>query len=157
MASQEEDCKNQMPTAGELCWLEIPCTDVARVVAFYRIVLGWESADPASTPLMPTAIEGADGVHIFRSGKMHQGCFVKMSKPEGVAAVADSDNLAKSAVLASYYVVSIEETLKKVEEAGGRVHVPKTPIAGGSMGYLARFIDSEGNLQGLWSAPKKPE
>lgn len=27
---------------------------------------------------------------------------------------------------------------------------PRTPI-GGDMGYLARFIDSEGNLQGIWA------
>ncbi len=160
-----------MPAVGEICWLEVPCNDVARVASFYTAVLGWQSADPASSPPRPGALEGADAVHMFTSGKL-SGAFVKMGKPEDVAVVADAAHPAKSAVLAYYYVASIEETLKKVEEAGGRVHVyvflqicgeleltghrrPKTAIAGGSMGHFARFIDTEGNLQGIWAAPSE--
>lgn len=100
----------------------MPCTDLARVVSFYTTVLGWESADPASTPALPGAMEGTDAVHMFKSAKL-SGAFVKMSKPEGVAAVADAANPAKTSVLTSFYVAGIEETLKKVEDSGGRVHV----------------------------------
>ena len=67
-------------------------------------------------------MEGTDAVHMFSNGKLN-GAFVKMSKPEDVATVADAAHPAKAGVLASYLVASIEETLKKVEEAGGRVHV----------------------------------
>ena len=100
----------------------MPCNDIARVASFYTTVLGWKSADPASNPALPGAMEGNDAVHMFSSGKL-SGAFVKMSKPEDVAVVADAAHPAKTGVLASYYVASIEETLKKVEEAGGRVHV----------------------------------
>ncbi|KAG7287164.1 hypothetical protein NEMBOFW57_006669 [Staphylotrichum longicolle] len=149
-----DDCNDSFPAVGELCWLEVPCNDIARVVSFYTTVLGWESADPASSPSLPGAMDGTDAVHMFKTSKL-SGAFVKMSKPEGVATVADAAHPAKAAVLTSFFVPSIEETLKKVEDAGGRVHVPKTAIAGGSMGYFARFIDSEGNLQGIWAAPGK--
>ncbi len=112
----------EFPNLGEICWLEVPCNDVARVASFYTTVLGWKSADPASSPPLPGAMEGNDAVHMFSGGKLN-GAFVKMSKPEDVAAVADAAHPAKAGVLASYFVASIEETLKKVEEAGGRVHV----------------------------------
>lgn len=67
-------------------------------------------------------MEGTDAVHMFKTSKL-SGAFVKMSKPEGVATVADAAHPARTAVLASFFVPSIEETLKKVEDAGGRVHV----------------------------------
>jgi len=50
----------------------------------------------------------------------------------------------------TFLVESIEETIKKVEAAGGKVHIPKTEI-GGDMGFFARVIDTEGNLQGIWA------
>lgn len=72
---------------------------------------------------MPGVFEGTDGVHMFHKGKNLNGAFVKMSKPEGVAAVADIGYPSKMAAMASYLVESIDQTLKRVEEAGGRVHL----------------------------------
>jgi predicted enzyme related to lactoylglutathione lyase len=92
-------------------------------VSFYRTVLGWDISDPdLSQTLMPSPIDGTDGVHMFQKGNL-AGAFVKMSRPEGVAAVADREYLAKSPVLAYYLVERIEETLEKVEKAGGQVHM----------------------------------
>ena len=87
-------------------------------------MLGWSSADPAATPLSPGILEGNDGLHMFTGGggKLN-GAFVKMSKPEEVAAAADANFPAKMGVLTSYHVASIEETLEKVEAAGGRMHM----------------------------------
>jgi predicted enzyme related to lactoylglutathione lyase len=45
-------------------------------------------------------------------------------------------------------VDSIDEALKKVAAAGGKVVTPKTPIPG--MGAYARIADSEGNVIGLF-------
>ena len=39
--------------------------------------------------------------------------------------------------------------LGRVAPAGGKVHRPKTPI--GDYGFIAHFIDSEGNMVGLHS------
>ncbi|KAK3898323.1 hypothetical protein C8A05DRAFT_38088 [Staphylotrichum tortipilum] len=160
MASKSEECKDttttssSFPLPGAICWLEVPCTSLPRAVAFYTAVLGWSSADPSSTPLGPGVLEGNAGLHMFTGGGGQlNGAFVVMSKPEGVAVVADEGDIAKMGVLPSYRVESVEETLGRVVENGGRVHVPKMAIAGGSMGYFARFIDTEGNLQGIWAAP----
>lgn len=45
-------------------------------------------------------------------------------------------------------VTNIEEYIKKVKELGGKIIMPKTTIPG--FGYLSSFIDTEGNIIGLW-------
>ena len=45
-------------------------------------------------------------------------------------------------------VDSIDEYIKKVEDLGGKILMPKTTIPG--FGYLATFLDTEGNTLGLW-------
>ena len=45
-------------------------------------------------------------------------------------------------------VVSIDESLKKVEAGGGSTVQPRTEIP--EMGAFAYFKDSEGNVVGLW-------
>ncbi|KAK4182562.1 hypothetical protein QBC35DRAFT_468001 [Podospora australis] len=153
MSSETTKDENTLAALGQICWLEVPCTDISRVITFYRAVLDWDTADydPTGSSDMPGAIEGNEAIHMFNKSTTLNGAFVKMSKPSGVASVADPNEPYKASVLAYYCVLDIEETLKKVEANGGRVHVPKTAIAGGSMGYFARFIDSEGNLQAIWS------
>ncbi|MFY4775108.1 VOC family protein [Metabacillus sp. RGM 3146] len=47
----------------------------------------------------------------------------------------------------SIEVPSVEEYMKKVEENGGKIVVPKTAIAG--MGYIAYCLDTQGLLFGL--------
>ncbi len=54
-------------------------------------------------------------------------------------------------------VANIDETLEQIVANGGAVVRGKTPLGeGGSMGYLAWFKDSEGNILGL-SQYKKSE
>jgi len=45
-------------------------------------------------------------------------------------------------------VDSIYDYIKKVEDLGGKIIMPKTPIPG--FGYLAVFLDTENNAMGLW-------
>lgn len=89
---------------------------------------------------------------MFQKGSMY-GAFVKMSNSDGVAAVADSANTAKMPILPSFAVEDIDKTTAIVERNLGKVHIPKTPIAGGTMGHCARFIDTEGNIIAVWSSP----
>lgn len=49
-------------------------------------------------------------------------------------------------------VDSIDEHLQKIESAGGKVILPKTPVA--DMGFHAMFSDTEGNTLGLWEDAK---
>ncbi|KAK3312051.1 hypothetical protein B0H66DRAFT_389820 [Apodospora peruviana] len=145
------------PSPGEICWVEIPVTDISRAVAFYRAVLDWQTEDakPAASVITPGPLPGIDVVHFFSKGLRLNGAFVKVSDDSSLARVAGPANIHKRPRLAYYMVESIDETLGKVESAGGRVHVPKTAISGGSMGFFARFVDSEGNLQAIWSGQAK--
>jgi hypothetical protein len=45
-------------------------------------------------------------------------------------------------------VQSIDDTVKRIEAAGGSVVTPRTEIPG--MGAFAYFTDTEGNTLGLW-------
>lgn len=45
-------------------------------------------------------------------------------------------------------VSSIEETVARLIGLGGRVALPRTEVPG--HGFLAVFIDTEGNRLGLW-------
>ncbi|KAK5655848.1 hypothetical protein OQA88_5387 [Cercophora sp. LCS_1] len=122
-------------------------------MAFYKAVFGWMDHCDVQEP-MPGYMEGVDNVTMFYKGTLY-GAFVKMTKPEGVAAVADADHLAKMPLLPSFKVDNIDETLDVVAKNGGKVHLPKLDIAGGTMGYSARFIDTEGNLVAIWQPPAK--
>ena len=56
---------------------------------------------------------------------------------------------ARGQATINYYTVpSIDEALRKVQELGGRVVVPKTAIR--RVGYNAQCADTEGNIFGLW-------
>jgi predicted enzyme related to lactoylglutathione lyase len=43
--------------------------------------------------------------------------------------------------------------LDKIVQHGGQVLLPKTAIHDGEHGYIALFLDSEGNRVGLYAAP----
>jgi predicted enzyme related to lactoylglutathione lyase len=45
-------------------------------------------------------------------------------------------------------VKSVDEYSSKVQQLGGKVHVPRTAVPG--MGYLAVCIDTENNAFGIW-------
>ena len=49
-------------------------------------------------------------------------------------------------------VASIDEHLKKIEQNGGKIVMPK--IAAGDLGLYARVQDTEGNVIGLWEQIK---
>jgi uncharacterized protein len=49
-------------------------------------------------------------------------------------------------------VKSDDEYSSKVQQLGGKVHVPKMAVPG--MGYLAVCIDTENNAFGIWETNK---
>ena len=76
----------------------------------------------------------SDGTNV--SGAIVQGEDYSPS-PEGVLAYLNGGK-------------NLETTLSKVENAGGKIIVPKTQISP-EMGYFALFIDTEGNKMALHS------
>jgi predicted enzyme related to lactoylglutathione lyase len=115
---------------------EIPADDLERAKRFYGTIFGWQlddmpemgytivrTTDVDPETQMPTAPGAINGGMMARS-------------PETPSPVLTID------------VASIDESLKEVESAGGRVVQPRTEIPG--MGAFAYFADCEGNTLGLW-------
>jgi len=90
----------------------VPATDVARASSFYKSVLGWDT-DGTATNGAPSPLDGVKTVHMFSKGLLH-GAFLHVSEP------SSSDKVGP---VATFMVDSIEDTLSKVESAGGKTKV----------------------------------
>lgn len=114
--------------ANAINWFEIPADDFDRAKNFYSKVFDAELAaqDMAGTKMafLPTEGEGAVGGAVC-TGEMH-----KPSPAGAVLYLNGGDDLSTP--------------LSRVEEAGGKVTMPKTKISD-EIGYMAFFTDTEGN------------
>ena len=114
-------------------WFESPSTDLDRAVSFYEHVfktkLKAEEMGPFRMGVFPHA------------GEAISGC------------VIHGDGYTPSAMGSVVYLNGthdLAEPLARVENAGGKVVVPKTKISD-EVGYFAQFLDTEGNRDGLYS------
>lgn len=121
---------------------EIPADDLKRADKFYSEIFGWQinktpfsevyhlantvETEPSGMPKTPGAINGAIGL---RDNKM----------PHPIIVIK---------------VKSIDKTIEKIEEGGGKLYAPK--VAVGPIGFYAKVTDTEGNVIGIWEdTPKK--
>jgi predicted enzyme related to lactoylglutathione lyase len=117
---------HQMPNA--INWFEIPVTDFERAKKFYSAIL---SADLQTMEAMgmTMAFFPAD----FQKGEIGGG-------------IVKADGYVPSANGTVVYLNGGEDLstpLSRVEEAGGKIVMPKTAI--GPNGFMAHFTDTEGN------------
>ena len=113
--------------ANVLNWFEIPATDLNRAVKFYSEILGGEFhlMDMMELKMALFPMEG-EGV----GGALCQGEWYKPTQDGAVIYLNANPDLSVS--------------LSKVESAGGKIIMPKKHISD-DIGYMALFIDSEGN------------
>jgi uncharacterized protein len=118
-----------------LNWFEIPATDFARAKAFYATVLDAQiNVDP--NPNMQYAYLPSDP---------QKGGFG--------GAIASGENFVPAMTGTTVYLDGgndLSVPLGRVESAGGKVILPKTAI-GANRGFIALFIDTEGNKVGFHS------
>ena len=116
---------------------EIPTDDVARAREFYGAAFGWQ---------LPV-VEGMDYTLAITTAVDE-----KTQRPAEAGAI-NGGLMHRSAAtphpVITIGVESIDDSLKKIEDAGGSVVTPNTAIPG--MGAFAYFRDSEGNVVGLFS------
>ena len=107
---------------------ELGVTNPERAIKFYSGVFGWtihKYGGPMDYYLVNTGDPKEPGIN--------GGLVVnKDAQPRTVNTIA---------------VENLDEFMKKVEGAGGKIVVPKTAIPG--VGWLAYFNDTEGNLVGM--------
>ena len=111
---------------GDITHIDIPVRDMAAATEFYSALFGWEIAE----------IPGFEGYPMWRAPNQISG---------GGLAPRDGNFTQPR----SYVVVdSIDETLELVEQKGGSVTMPRTPIDETSA--FAAFTDPDGNSIGLY-------
>ena len=122
--------------ANAINWFDIPVTDMNRAKAFYSTLLGGALYDVANDPKLGEA--GAMAVLPFQDGvggALMQGDGYTPSQQGSVIYLNGGDDLSVP--------------LGKVEAAGGEVLTDKMSI--GENGFIAFFLDTEGNRVGLHS------
>jgi predicted enzyme related to lactoylglutathione lyase len=123
-----------------ICHFEIPADAPQRAAEFYRELFdwdirSWDSADNnAEIQMIKTVPTDATGQPI-RPGV--NGMIMKRQHPQQP--------------FANYILVeSVEEYGAKAVALGGQIVMPKTAVPG--MGWFLYFMDTEGNILGLWQS-----
>ena len=109
---------------------DVPAEDLKRAKIFYEKLFEWK-IEPVPGPMEYCNIVTKD-----ENGK------------EGIGGGMGKRGQPEQKITNYIGVSSIDEYVKKVQDLGGRIIMPKTTIPG--FGYLATFLDSEGNTLGLW-------
>lgn len=115
---------------------EIPADDVVRAKEFYRSVFDWQMQDMPEmnyTIVRTTEVDEATQMPTT-AGAINGGLMSRSSDTPAPVLTID--------------VESVDQALKQVEAAGGRVVRGRTELPG--MGAFAYFTDPEGNTLGLW-------
>ncbi len=124
-----------MPTINHF---EIPSDDVERAQKFYDNVFGW-SMQKWSNPENPQKDYWMFETTDENGNKGLSGGLMKRQAPEHT--------------MTNYITVpSIDEYIPKIEQAGGKIMIPKTEIP--DMGFFAIFIDTENNQFGLFEVKR---
>ena len=115
---------------GKICYLEIPANRAEDSADFYKSIVGWKVR------------ERGDGNLAFDDTGSVSGTWVK-----------ESDRTPDEQTRVYIMVDSIEDALRQIEQAGGKILTPRTDI-GPNMGAFAAFADPVGNEFGLYEEPK---
>jgi predicted enzyme related to lactoylglutathione lyase len=122
--------------ASAVNWFQIPASDITRAKAFYETICGFSLERMEGPPTMEMWAFPADR----RSGEIG-GHIVS-----GQGAVPS----ATGTVVFLNADPDLQAALDRVEGAGGKILMPKTPTSMDA-GYFAMITDTEGNTVGLHS------
>ncbi len=126
--------QNIITMAFPVTWFEIACKDLDRAKGFYSKVFKSE---------FQFIDMGPDKMEMFKGTPEGGGA--------GGALVLSKENTPSTDGCIIYF--SCEDCgveAGRVEEAGGKLLMPKTSI--GEFGWIAQFIDTEGNRVGMHSS-----
>jgi len=124
-----------------ISWFEIPATDIDRAQKFYEAIfqIRMQPMDFQQTKMRMFPID--DPMKGIGGTLIDSGGFHKPSATEGPLIYLNGNP-------------DVQITLDRVEAAGGKIVVPKTEISP-EYGYMAVFIDTEGNRIALHSVSEK--
>ena len=129
-----------MPFKSAISWFEIPVTDINRAQKFYEAIFDIQMI-PMDTPNLQ--------MRMFPIEDMMNGVGGALSLAEGFYKPSATDG----PLIYLNANPDVQIVLDKIEAAGGKIVVPKTQISP-EYGYMAVFIDCEGNRMALHSVPQ---
>ena len=115
-------------------WFEIPAKDISRAKTFYESIFEIKMQE-MEMPGMKYAMFPFDPMKAKVAGGLAQSPMHTPSSTGSIIYLNANPNL--------------QNVLDRIENAGGKVTMPKTSI--GQNGFMAFFIDSEGNIMALHS------
>ena len=107
---------------------EIPSDNPEKAIEFFQTVFGWNFQKLGTEDywLATTGDENSRGIN---------GALMNKKDP-------------RQPVVNTILVENIEDHIKKIESAGGKIVVSKMPLP--DVGYLAYFMDTDNNIHGIW-------
>jgi len=118
---------------------EIPFENKDRASKFYTQCFGWQLVDmPEMNYVLANTGPTGEDFRPTEPGNINGGLFQRPKEAPGPVIYVG--------------VASVDEAIKKVTAAGGKVVTPKTAIPG--MGAYGRITDTEGNVVGLFEGPQ---
>jgi predicted enzyme related to lactoylglutathione lyase len=118
-------------------WIEIPAKNFERAKSFYETIFNI-TMNLVPMPRGKYAIFPLDPAALGAGGAIVEGEGYEPSEKGAIIYMDRGDDLSGP--------------LSKIEKAGGKILLPKTKNgANGEFGFIAHFIDSEGNRMGLHS------
>lgn len=129
-----------MAFTNAISWFEIPATDLDRATQFYETIFQTSLIPMDMGDMKMRMFPVKDMMTGIGGALVHSPDFYKSSATDGVLIYLNGNP-------------DVQTVLDRVEKAGGSIALPKTLI-GPEYGYMALFIDTEGNRVGLHSVPQ---
>ena len=129
-----------MAFKNAISWFEIPAIDLGRAQKFYETIFNIRMIS-FDTPNFQ--------MRMFPVEDMMNGVGGAISKAEGFYKPSATDG----PLVYLNANPDVQDVLDKIEGAGGKIVVPRTQISL-EFGYMAVFVDTEGNRVALHSAPQ---
>ncbi|WP_295650009.1 VOC family protein [uncultured Mucilaginibacter sp.] len=120
--------------ANALNWFEIPASDIERAQEFYEAIFDIEMEPMPEMMGMKMVSFPAEMGNGKVSGALASSPY-HMPSAEGTVVYLNANP-------------SIQDVLDRIEECDGQIQMPRTLISP-EIGYMAFFIDTEGNRVGL--------
>ncbi|MFI5150788.1 MAG: VOC family protein [Bacteroidia bacterium] len=121
-------------SSNSLNWFEIPAVDLTRAKKFYESIFAIQMMDMGEMMGMKMAGFPAEMGNGKASGGLAQSTMHKPSTDGAIVYLNANPN--------------IQNVIDRIEKSGGKVLMPKTQISP-EIGFMAFFVDSEGNRIGL--------
>lgn len=126
-----------MAFKNAVSWFEIPVSDLNRAQKFYETIFDIQMI-PMDMPQLKMRVFPVEDPKAVGGAICQRGSFYKPSTKRGPLVYLNGNP-------------DVQMILDKVEAAGGKIVIPKTQISP-DQGYMAVFLDNEGNRLALHSA-----